>query len=323
MLAAVAVGRTADRAAADGTGRPTVSVSIVEIYNERLTDLLAPGDAWRHISNQLDIIKECPNHGIIVPDAIERRVGSIAAFAAAVEHATRFRAVASTMMGQASSRRHTITLVHVDRLVSPSSTSASSSPLGGGGGGAAVGGGAAAGGGSATGTPTLRRTTLRIVDMAGSERVPRTGATGASLREESNINRSLSSFRDVMQDHKNGAHIRYRDSKLTRLLQASMQAGAPMLVVACVSPSECDADETQATLHAAQRFAGTVLRRQHYPRSVSALPASAAAAEDHQEKAPRCCYARCPLAVGTGSSWCAAVKATKDGGDADIEAPGV
>ena len=72
---------------------------------------------------------------------------------------------------------------------------------------------------------TVRVGKLNLVDLAGSERQSKTGATGDRLKEATKINLSLSALGNVISalvDGKPGAHIPYRDSKLTRLLQVML-----------------------------------------------------------------------------------------------------
>eukprot|EP00953_Heterococcus_sp_UTEX-ZZ885_P041164 21017-Heterococcus_DN1.PRE.4 len=117
-------------------------------------------------------------------------------------------------------------------------------------------------------TDTAPETTLtskfHLVDLAGSERAKRTGAEGARLREGININKGLLALGNVIcalaDRSKNGSaggsaggHVPYRDSKLTRLLQDSLGGNSQTLMVACVSPSDSNLEESINTLRYAQR----------------------------------------------------------------------
>lgn len=86
--------------------------------------------------------------------------------------------------------------------------------------------------------------------LAGSERQIRTGASGQQLLESAKINLSLSALNKVISSlvHTNTIHIPYRDSKLTRLLQDSIGGTTKTIMIACISPSEDNYDETLCTL---------------------------------------------------------------------------
>jgi len=86
--------------------------------------------------------------------------------------------------------------------------------------------------------------------LAGSERQIKTGASGQQLLESAKINLSLSALNKVISSlvHTNTTHIPYRDSKLTRLLQDSIGGTTKTIMIACISPSEDNYDETLCTL---------------------------------------------------------------------------
>jgi centromeric protein E len=80
---------------------------------------------------------------------------------------------------------------------------------------------------------------LNLVDLAGSESVKHTGATGQRAKEGGKINQSLLSLSRVIHAlSERGAHVSFRDSKLTRLLQPSLSGNAKMAVVCCITPAE-------------------------------------------------------------------------------------
>lgn len=98
---------------------------------------------------------------------------------------------------------------------------------------------------------------FHFVDLAGSERAKRTGATGATLKEGISINKGLLALGNVISaltdDAKKNAHVPYRDSKLTRILQDSLGGNSRTSMIACVSPAEVNFEETLNTLKYASR----------------------------------------------------------------------
>jgi kinesin family protein 3/17 len=91
--------------------------------------------------------------------------------------------------------------------------------------------------------------------LAGSERQSKTHATGVRLDEAKNINLSLSALGNVIKAlvDGNAAHIPYRDSKLTRLLQDSLGGNTKTVMVAALSPADYNYEETLSTLRYADR----------------------------------------------------------------------
>merc|ERR1719446_1463920 len=96
---------------------------------------------------------------------------------------------------------------------------------------------------------------LNLVDLAGSERQSKTQASGDRLKESTKINLSLSALGNVISSLVDGksAHIPYRDSKLTRLLQDSLGGNTKTVMVANLGPADWNYDETLSTLRYANR----------------------------------------------------------------------
>ena len=97
---------------------------------------------------------------------------------------------------------------------------------------------------------------LHFVDLAGSERLKNTGASGERAREGISINAGLAALGKVisqLSSRQAGAHVSYRDSKLTRLLQDSLGGNAYTYMIACVNPAEFHLSETVNTVQYAQR----------------------------------------------------------------------
>ncbi|KAI3985697.1 hypothetical protein MKX01_030611 [Papaver californicum] len=96
-------------------------------------------------------------------------------------------------------------------------------------------------------------TKLHLVDLAGSVRAKRTGTDGLRLKEGIHLNRGLLSLGKVIRSlgektRKEGGHVPYRDSKLTRIIQDSLGVNGKTVMIACVSPANINADVTLNTL---------------------------------------------------------------------------
>ena len=93
------------------------------------------------------------------------------------------------------------------------------------------------------------------MDLAGSERISKTGVSGDRLKEAQKINLSLSALGNVISALVDGKsqHIPYRDSKLTRLLQDSLGGNTKTVMIANCSPADYNFDETLSTLRYASR----------------------------------------------------------------------
>lgn len=106
-----------------------------------------------------------------------------------------------------------------------------------------------------TGKQKIKAGKLNLVDLAGSERQSKTQAQGVRLDEAKAINVSLSALGNVIKALVDGttAHIPYRDSKLTRLLQDSLGGNTKTVMIAALSPANYNYDETLSTLRYADR----------------------------------------------------------------------
>ena len=101
---------------------------------------------------------------------------------------------------------------------------------------------------------------LTLCDLAGSERISKTGATGLTLTEAQNINNSLLSLGNVISALvSGGAHVPYRNSKLTMLLQDSLGGDAKALMMCNLAPSTLHASETLSSLQFAQKVSSLTL----------------------------------------------------------------
>ncbi|TKW16718.1 hypothetical protein SEVIR_5G317600v4 [Setaria viridis] len=201
-----------------------VGVQMVEIYNEQVRDLLSNNIAQK----RLGIWNTSQPNGLVVPDASLHPVKSTSDVLDLMEIGQTNRAVGSTALNERSSRSHSILTVHVRGLdLKNGSTS---------------------------------RGCLHLIDLAGSERVERSEAIGDRLKEAQYINKSLSALGDVIfaLAQKN-AHVPYRNSKLTQVLQSSLGGQAKTLMFVQINPDTESYSETMSTLKFAERVSGVEL----------------------------------------------------------------
>jgi len=197
--------------------RYKISVSFLEIYNETVKDLL---EADKGADKPLKIHKG-PN-GMYIDNLAEWEVTSPEDVHKAMDVGAKNRSVGVTNMNEHSSRSHSLLSV---RVVGQNLTA---------------------------GITYYGK--LHLIDLAGSERISKSQATGQRLKEAQAINKSLSALGNVIEalQHKN-AHVPYRDSKLTFLLQDSLGGHAKTLMFINVSPTEDDSEESFCSLNFASR----------------------------------------------------------------------
>ncbi|TQS31574.1 hypothetical protein Golomagni_08141, partial [Golovinomyces magnicellulatus] len=207
-----------------------VRVSYFEVYNEHVRDLLVPYDTTKP-PNYLKI-RESPTEGPYVKDLTEVPVRNIDEILRYMKNGDSSRTVASTKMNDTSSRSHAVFTIMLKQIHHDMETDET----------------------------TERSSRIRLVDLAGSERAKSTEATGARLREGSNINKSLTTLGRViaaLADPKAGRSgkrkdiVPYRDSILTWLLKDSLGGNSKTAMIACIAPS--DYDETLSTLRYADQ----------------------------------------------------------------------
>ena len=190
----------------------TIKTSMLEIYNEKIQDLL-------DTKKQNLQVKEDKTKGIFVADATEVYVNSSEEMKKIMVLGQSNRSVASTRMNERSSRSHSIFLIVITQRDLTTDSSKTSK--------------------------------LYFVDLAGSEKIAKTNVVGKQLDEAKNINKSLTCLGIVINslaEAKVGGHIPYRDSKLTRMLTESLGGNSmTTLVIACSMCSYND-KETLGTL---------------------------------------------------------------------------
>ncbi|RYN20666.1 Kinesin heavy chain [Alternaria arborescens] len=194
----------------------TVRVSYMEIYMERIRDLLVP-------QNDNLPVHEEKNRGVYVKGLLEVYVSSEDEVYEVLRRGGSARAVSATNMNAESSRSHSIFVITVNQ--------------------------------KNVETGSLKSGQLFLVDLAGSEKVGKTGASGQTLEEAKKINKSLSALGMVINcltDSKT-QHIPYRDSKLTRILQESLGGNSRTTLIINCSPSSYNDIETLGTLRFGMR----------------------------------------------------------------------
>ncbi|CAL1410691.1 unnamed protein product [Linum trigynum] len=228
-------------------------VSFIEILKEEVRDLLDPsclhkaespnGHAGKvNVPGKPPIqIRESSNGVITLAGSTEVSVGSLKEMAAYLEQGSLSRATGSTNMNNQSSRSHAIFTITLEQMQKNNSLST--------------------GDGSQNDgmNDEYLCAKLHLVDLAGSERAKRTGSDGLRFKEGIHINKGLLALGNVIsalgdeKKRKEGLHVPYRDSKLTRLLQDSLGGNSRTCMIACISPADINAEETLNTLKYANR----------------------------------------------------------------------
>ncbi|KAI3518996.1 hypothetical protein L1887_07955 [Cichorium endivia] len=201
-----------------------ISVSVLEVYNEQIRDLLATPSST---SKKLEI-KQASEGFHNIPGLVEAKVENIKEVWNVLKAGSSARVVGSNNVNEHSSRSHCMLsiMVKAKNLINGECT----------------------------------KSKLWLVDLAGSERLEKTDAQGERLKEAQNINRSLSALGDVISAlAKKTSHIPYRNSKLTHLLQDSLGGDSKTLMFVQISPSEHDLSETLSSLNFATRVRGVEL----------------------------------------------------------------
>lgn len=200
----------------------TVEVSYLEIYNERVRDLLNPAT-----KGNLKV-REHPSTGPYVEDLAKLVVRSFHEIQHLMDEGNKARTVAATSMNETSSRSHAVFTLTVTQKRHDLETA----------------------------MDTEKVAKISLVDLAGSERATSTGATGARLKEGAEINRSLSTLGRVIAaladlstgKKKNTSMVPYRDSVLTWLLKDSLGGNSLTAMIAAISPADINFEETLSTL---------------------------------------------------------------------------
>ncbi|XP_048362665.1 kinesin-like protein KIF1A isoform X16 [Sphaerodactylus townsendi] len=210
----------------------SVEVSYMEIYCERVRDLLNP-------KNKGNLrVREHPLLGPYVEDLSKLAVTSYNDIQDLMDSGNKARTVAATNMNETSSRSHAVFNIIFTQKRHDAETDIT----------------------------TEKVSKISLVDLAGSERADSTGAKGTRLKEGANINKSLTTLGKVIsalaemdsgpnknKKKKKADFIPYRDSVLTWLLRENLGGNSRTAMVAALSPADINYDETLSTLRYADR----------------------------------------------------------------------
>ncbi|ROV97116.1 hypothetical protein VMCG_07511 [Cytospora schulzeri] len=220
-----------------------LKATYVEIYNEQLRDLLLPEHIPAHERSPVTI-REDTKGNIILTGLRQLEVNSVEDLLNALNFGSNVRQTDATAINARSSRSHAVfslNLVQKKPGFPAGHDKRHSVPLE-----------------TMTGAESWTTTDskMHFVDLAGSERLKNTHAEGARAKEGISINAGLAALGKVisqLSSRNAGAHVSYRDSKLTRLLQDSLGGNAITYMIACVTPAEFHLSETLNTVQYAQR----------------------------------------------------------------------
>ncbi|XP_065164825.1 kinesin-like protein unc-104 isoform X3 [Atheta coriaria] len=207
----------------------SVEVSYMEIYCERVRDLLNP-------KNKGNLrVREHPLLGPYVEDLSKLAVTSYEDIHDLIDEGNKARTVAATNMNETSSRSHAVFTIFFTQQRYDETTDLC----------------------------TEKVSKISLVDLAGSERADSTGAKGTRLKEGANINKSLTTLGKVIsalaeiasknKKSKKADFIPYRDSVLTWLLRENLGGNSKTAMIAAISPADINYDETLSTLRYADR----------------------------------------------------------------------
>eukprot|EP00939_MAST-03C_sp_MAST-3C-sp1_P000556 g556.t1 len=223
--------------ARESTGwKVDIRVSLLEVYNESIRDLLAAGEVNGETPGVKTRSAASAKRGKGLSIKLRRETGenyveglskpsvkTLEEIRRYMKIGKKVRSVGATDMNEHSSRSHCMLSVYVE----------STAPRDGKG---------------------FFRGKLHLVDLAGSERLSKSKATGQRQKETKLINKSLSALGDVIAAQANHhGHVPYRNSTLTYLLQDSLGGNSKTLMIAQVSPTAYNADESYCTLEFSSR----------------------------------------------------------------------
>ncbi|DAZ98660.1 TPA: hypothetical protein N0F65_008786 [Lagenidium giganteum] len=208
--------RIRDDRIASGNFECSMKLSILEVYNETIVDLLDSGQDRKPLDVRMG------KQGTYVENLIEVEVFGEKDVTDLMKLGHSHRSIGSHDFNEHSSRSHLVLSISIETFQKVDNRRLASK--------------------------------LHLIDLAGSERVSKTAATGQRLKEAQNINRSLSALGDVIAAlGANSKHVPYRNSKLTFLLQESLSGNSKVLMFVNISPVQWNAWETLCSLNFASR----------------------------------------------------------------------
>ncbi|XP_045477693.1 kinesin-like protein KIF19 isoform X2 [Harmonia axyridis] len=200
----------------------TVTMSYLELYNEQIRDLLNPSSGY------LELREDVRERSIQVAGLSEISTNSTDEVMTLLQKGNRARTVEPTAMNKTSSRSHALLSVTVRHAIPIDKTDHL--------------------------RMKVKQGRLFMIDLAGSERANKTKNRGKRLQEGGHINRSLLALGNCINALSGGArYVNYRDSKLTRLLKDALSGNCRTVMIAHVSPSFSQRDESRNTLVYADR----------------------------------------------------------------------
>lgn len=199
----------------------SLKATFLEIYNETVRDLLSSSKE----PTKLDI-KHDSDGNAFVPGLNEFEIADKSSIDTLMHKANKKRSVATTNMNSQSSRSHSVFMLHLTGRNEQQGVEV--------------------------------KGCLNLCDLAGSERLSRSGATGDRLKETQAINKSLSAISDIFQSlSTKSKHIPYRNSKLTHLLHRCFSPKGKTLMMVNLSPSEESSSESLCSLRFASKVNNT------------------------------------------------------------------
>eukprot|EP01083_Nonionella_stella_P069573 185511_1 len=201
-----------------------IEASYLEVYMDQIFDLLAdPEDKKKKKKKKRQklAIRFHPKKGPFVQGLTKHAVGNYRDIQKLMNVGLANRTVAETQMNKISSRSHCIFTLYMNQYQSDGAVTASK---------------------------------INLIDLAGSERVNKTGAMGQRMEELKKINKSLSALGDVISalaDH--AKFVPYNNSVLTTLLSESLGGNSKTIMMAAISPADDNFDESLSTLRYAER----------------------------------------------------------------------
>ncbi|ETW06553.1 hypothetical protein, variant 1 [Aphanomyces invadans] len=242
--------RVRDERVRSGNVECDMKLSILEVYNETIVDLLDDSPTGERKPLEVRMGKQ----GAYVENLMEVEVYSASDVDDLMKLGHSHRSVGSHDVNEHSSRSHLVVSI----------TITSSHKL--------------------DGRKSLSK--LHLIDLAGSERISKTAASGQRLKEAQHINRSLSALGDVIASlGGHSKHVPYRNSKLTFLLQESLSGNSKVLMFVNVSPVQWNAWESLCSLNFAQRCRNVALGQAKANTSITNGP-NAATSVPKPAKAP-------------------------------------